>query len=88
MKEDECKQGEDCGRGRVGLAIPWRMGTGGMADSAGTSHDGIYHSAALPAGQGTDVSVYLRATSDWPSLVFGPAVFPTWPPRLHERENV
>lgn len=59
MKEDECKQGEECARGGVGLAIPCRMGTGGVPDSAGTSHARIYHSAAVTAGQGTDVSVSL-----------------------------
>lgn len=39
-----------------------------MPDSAGTSHLRIYHSATVTAGQRTDVSVYPRATSDWPSL--------------------
>lgn len=81
MKADECKQGEDCGRVGVGLAIACRMGTGGRPDSAGTSHARIYHSAAVTAGQGTDVSAYLRATSDGPSLAFAPAALPTWPPR-------
>lgn len=88
MKEDECKQGEDCRHVGVGLAILCRMGTGGRPDSAGTSHARIYHSAAVTAGQGTDVSVYLRATSDWPSLALAPAASPTWPPRLQEREKV
>lgn len=88
MKEDECKQGEDRRRAGVGLALPCRMGTGGMPDSTGTSHARIYHSAAVTAGQGTDVSVYLRATSDWPSLALAPTALPTWPPRLDEREKV
>lgn len=88
MKEDECKQGEDRRRVGVGLALLRRMGTGGMPDSAGTSHARIYHSAAVTAGQGTDVSVYLGATSDWPSLAFAPTALPTWPLRLHEREKV
>lgn len=88
MKEDECKQGEDRRRVGVGLALPRRMGTGGMPDSAGTSHARIYHSAAVTAGQGTDVSVYLGATSDWPSLAFAPTALPTQPLRLHEREKV
>lgn len=88
MKEDECKQGEDRRHAGVGLALPCRMGTGGMPDSTGTSHARIYHSAAVTAGQGTDVSVYLRATSDWPSLALAPTALPTWPLRLHEREGL
>lgn len=88
MKEDGCKQGEERGRVGVGLAIPCRMGTGGMPDGAGTGHARIYHSAAVTAGQGTDVSVYLGATSDWPGLALAPAASPTPPPRPHEREKV
>lgn len=50
------------------LGVLCRMGTGGMPDSTGTGHPRIYHSATVTAGQGTDVYVYPRATSDWPSL--------------------
>lgn len=87
MREDECKQGEDRRRAGVGLALLRRMETGGMPDSTGTSHARIYHSAAVTAGQGTDVSVYLRATSDWPSLALAPTALPMRPLRLHEREK-
>lgn len=55
-----------CGWGEWGVLR--RMGTGGMPDSTGTGHPRIYHSATVTAGQGTDVYVYPRATSDWPSL--------------------
>lgn len=72
MKENKCKQGEASARACmcVGcvLGVLCRMGTGGMLDSTGTGHPRIYHSATVTAGQGTDVYVYPRATSDWPSL--------------------
>lgn len=60
----------------VGLGILCKRGTGGTPDSAGTSHPRIYHSATVTAGQGTDVSVYPRATSDWPSLTLARAALP------------
>lgn len=74
MKENKCKQGEASARARscvLGVCVGGvlrRMGTGGMPDSTGTGHPRIYHSATVTAGQGTDVYVYPRATSDWPSL--------------------
>lgn len=61
-----------CVRVGDGLGILCRRGTGGTPDSAGTSHTRIYHSATVTAGQGTDVSVYPRAASDWPSLTVSP----------------
>lgn len=77
MKEDECKQGKVCVCVVAGLGILCRMGTGGTPDSTGTSHHRIYHSATVTAGQGTDVSVYPRATSDWPSLTLARRALPT-----------
>lgn len=77
MKEDECKQGKVCVCVVVGLEILRRMGTGGTLDSTGTSHHRIYHSATVTAEQGTDVSVYPRATSDWPSLTLAQRALPT-----------
>lgn len=71
MKENKCKQGEASARACVqacALAVLCRMGTGGIPDSTGTGHPRIYHSPTVTAGQGTDVYVYPRATSDWPSL--------------------
>lgn len=65
-----------------------RMGTGGALDNTGTSHVRIYQSAAVTAGQRTDVTVYPRATSDWPSLTLAQAALHTRFPRIDKMEKI
>lgn len=74
-EEDECKQDKVCLCERMCCGNCAGGGTGGTLDCAGTDHPRIYHSATVTPGQGTDVSVYLRATSDWPSLTLAQPAF-------------